>query len=58
MELQNEISYKKSVLKRHEDAVRALTEENCKLREKVSEQSREISKLQTESMYAFILFMY
>jgi hypothetical protein len=57
-ELQSEFEYQQSLVKKHEFVIHAKTEEIEKLEEEISQQAREICELSTESMYAFIIFMY
>jgi hypothetical protein len=55
--MRNKLRCNKFSAKKNGDELRFQTQENQKLREMLSEQARENSKLQTESMYIFIVFM-
>jgi hypothetical protein len=57
-ELQSEFEYQQSLVRKYEVVTHAKAEEIEKLEEKISQQAIEICKLSTESMYAFIPFMY
>lgn len=54
----NEIKYQRSLLGEHEAVIRAKTEKIKELEEKISQQAEEICRLNAESMYASILFVY